>query len=62
MAEDMGLARAIQCLVGNGSIVDVGAGAGQYGAFFAACSTPRVQCGGFDGAPTVENLSASGPP
>ena len=62
MQEDKGLARAIQCLVGNGSLVDVGAGAGQYGAFFAKCAPPRVQWTGFDGAPTVEKLSASGPP
>ncbi|KAL3927677.1 MAG: hypothetical protein SGPRY_002716 [Prymnesium sp.] len=32
VAADNGLARHLQCLIGNDSVVDIGAGSGQYGA------------------------------
>ena len=59
---DGGLARHLQCLIGNGTVVDIGAGAGQYGAWFGNCSRPRPRWTGYDGAGNVEAISATGPP
>lgn len=58
---DAGLARALQCLFGNSSVLDVGAGAGQYGGYFGQCDAgdsaredgiPRWR--GIDGNPSIQ--------
>ena len=63
---DTGLARGLQCLFGNSSVLDVGAGAGQYGAYFHSCKSgqpsrwdgvPRWR--GIDGNPSVENFTSA---
>ena len=59
---DIGLARTLQCLFRHGSVIDLGAGSGQYGAYFASCEEFRPIWSGFDGAANVEAFSAAGPP
>lgn len=60
---DTGLARAVQCIVGRGTLLDLGAGAGQYGAFFKSCPAgSRPRWTGFDGNPDIEAFSLKGPP
>ena len=59
---DAGVGHSLRCLLGEQSVVDIGAGAGQYGAFFGACSGRRPKWSGFDGALNVEAISATGPP
>jgi hypothetical protein len=63
-APDNGVARSIQCLVGNRSLVDVGAGAGQYGAWFAGCDPYDAQpkWSGYEGNADIEEFSRRGPP
>jgi len=58
---DAGLGRALQCIVGAGTLLDLGAGAGQYGAFFSGCPRPRPAWEGVDGNPRVEAFSRLGP-
>ena len=60
---DSGVGRAIQCIVGSGSIVDLGAGAGSYGAFLDEC-TPgaRPRWRGYEGNADVESFTRRGPP
>ena len=59
---DLGLARTLQCLFRNGTVLDVGAGSGAYGAWFASCAEFRPRWTGYDGAANVEAFSATGPP
>ena len=60
---DSGLARAIQCLVGRGTLVDIGAGAGSYGAWLEGCAPrERPQWIGYDGNVDVESFTRHGPP
>ena len=59
---DPGIATAIQCLVGGGTLLDVGAGVGEYGAFFLGCKPERrPRWLGIDGSPNVTMLAATGP-
>ena len=60
---DLGLARTLACLFRNGTVLDLGAGSGMYGAWFESCSEGfRPRWTGFDGAQNVEAFSATGPP
>ena len=62
---DKGIANAIAAIVGSASLLDVGAGSGQYGAHFyksrRAGETAPVWLG-IDGASNVEAFSRTGPP
>ena len=62
---DVGLGRFIRNTVANRSILDVGAGSGQYGAWFARANEhggPRTRWSGIDGAANVESFTrAYGP-
>lgn len=59
---DPGLADAVGCLVGTGTLLDVGAGVGEYGAHFGGCAAERApRWSGIDGTPNVTRLASSGP-
>jgi hypothetical protein len=48
--------------VGGGTLLDVGAGVGEYGAFFLGCKQERrPRWLGIDGSPNVTMLAATGP-
>ena len=62
---DPAFARALQCLFGNSSVLDVGAGAGQFGAYFGACDSGRAsreddrpRWKGIDGNPSVQHFTS----
>ena len=60
---DPGFALEVQAIVGSSSILDIGAGVGVYGAYFAGCMQgARPRWSGVDGTPGVEELSRAGPP
>lgn len=62
---DGGLASGIRCMLGGGSLIDVGAGVGEYGGYFAGCSAsgvPSPTWEGIDGSPGIESISQTGPP
>jgi hypothetical protein len=59
---DHGLADAIGCLVGQGTLLDIGAGVGEYGVHFSGCKpAARPRWSGIDGTPNVASLAAQGP-
>lgn len=56
---DSGVARALQCVVGPQSLIDLGAGAGSYGAWLEGCdASVRPQWNGFEGNPEVESFTS----
>ena len=62
---DEGIANAIATIVGSLSLLDVGAGSGQYGAYFYAsrrAGRPAPAWSGIDGASNVDAFSRTGPP
>lgn len=53
---DEGLAKELAELIGSGSVLDLGAGVGQYGQWFLE-NVPSVEWHGFDGADNVEEYT-----